>query len=176
MRAVSFRRDRRRRVVLRLSDHEVALLRDLLAQLVELVEAPGHDTGDDLAAMVGIGTSTHAPADPALARLLPDAYPDDAVAAGDFRRYTEDRLRRRKAEHAAGAVATLDAGLPATLDPAAAQAWLGALNDLRLVVGTRLDVQEDDDPERWVGTPEEPTYVVYWWLSTLQGDLLDALG
>ena len=46
--------------------------------------------------MVGIGTATVEPADPALARLLPSAHRDDDEVAAEFRRYTEQGLRARK--------------------------------------------------------------------------------
>ena len=53
---------------------------------------------DPLAAMVGMGseTSSAPPEDPALRRLLPDAY-DDPAGAAEFRRLTDDELRRGKA-------------------------------------------------------------------------------
>src|SRR5205814_1660826 len=56
---------------------EVPVLRDLFEQLVALLDvAESPDDEDPLSAMVGIGTSTKAPEDPALARLLPSAYRD----------------------------------------------------------------------------------------------------
>ena len=66
---------------------------------MELLEPEGPDAHaqlDPLAAMVGIGTATEAPDDPALARLLPDAYGEDADASAEFRRYTELSLREKK--------------------------------------------------------------------------------
>jgi hypothetical protein len=57
-----------------------------------------------------------------------------------------------------------------------ADAWLRALNDLRLVLGTRLDVQEDmllDDLR-----PDDPRasgLAIYGWLSWLQEQLVAAL-
>ena len=79
-----------------------------------------------------------------LARLFPDAYPDDQEAAAEFRRYTESGLRESKQSNARTALATLDApGTEHRLTDVEVQAWLGALNDLRLALGTRLDVTED---------------------------------
>src|SRR5215471_8482565 len=53
-------------------------------------------SAEDLAAMIGATGPTSPPADPVLARLLPDAYRDDPEAAGEFRRYTEQGLRSDK--------------------------------------------------------------------------------
>jgi hypothetical protein len=184
---MSFRKERRVGIVLELAEQEREILRSVLGQVTELLEHPTEPTwvdgaagepgsAADLAAMVGIGTSTSLPADPALARLFPDAYPDDPDAAGDFRRYTEDTLRRRKVAAAATALATLDEPAPVRLEQAAALAWLAALNDLRLVLGVRLDVGEDDDPRTWAESEDAPSYALYGWLTMLQGDLIEALG
>ena len=46
----------------------------------------GLPSADDLAAMIGLTENHELPSDPALARLLPDAYSDDPEASGEFRR------------------------------------------------------------------------------------------
>lgn len=187
-----FRRNAEGVVELWIDDDERDVLRDLFGQVAELVEDPAaaEPDADPLIAMLGIGTRTSAPTDPALARLFPDAYQDDEGAAGDFRRYTEPTLRRRKADHAAAVLATLD--LPDRPVPLAGPdvgAWLGALNDLRLVLGVRLGIgegegdDEDDDDEDEDSfevdeadrSPEAWTRVLYHWLTYLQGDLLEVL-
>ena len=56
----------------------------------------------------------------------------------------------------------------------ASRGWLTALNDLRLVLGTRLDVSEDDDdvdPD----DPDAPAHAVYHYLGLLLGEVVDAL-
>ena len=101
---------------------------------------------DPLAAVVGIGTATTAPEDPALARLFPDGYTDDAEACADFRRYTEPGLRdaRRRADCRRARDPQEGVHRPAgARRRARPQAWLGVLNDLRLVLGERLGVTED---------------------------------
>jgi hypothetical protein len=57
-----------------------------------------------------------------------------------------------------------------------ADAWARSLNALRLVLGTRLDVTEDDDPTL-VGPDDEdaPAWVLYMLLSALVDDLVAAL-
>jgi len=177
-----FRRVSATGIEVTLDDHEREFLRDLVSQLVELVESSEPGAGesadphaDELAAMVGIGTATHLPLDPTLARLFPDAYHDDAIAAGDFRRYTELRLRDRKARNAASTSASLERSSPVVLDEAEIGAWLGTLNDLRLVLGTLLDVAEEDDVEERLAEPEGDSYRVYLWLTHLQGSFIEAL-
>jgi hypothetical protein len=62
------------------------------------------------------------------------------------------------------------------IDGDEAQAWLGALNDARLALGTRLGVTEDldydDIPE---DHPDAAAHAVYRWLTWLEGDLVDTL-
>jgi len=171
-------------VVLKVDPGEAALLVDLLGQLTTLLE-PADEVGeeDPLGALVGIGTSTRAPEDPALARLLPDAYREDEEAAAEFRRYTELELRERKQHRAALVLATLEhPGKARPLSEEEAQAWLTSLNDLRLVLGTRLDVSEDPEADwaQLAGLPDEDPrplhHAIYDWLGGLQWSLLQALG
>ena len=60
------------------------------------------------------------------------------------------------------------------LDEAQASGWLTALNDLRLVLGTRLDVSEDL-PDIDADDPEAPAYAVYDYLGYLLSEVVDAL-
>ncbi len=85
-------------VTIVLDADEVAVLRSMTALVLELVEPP--EPKDEFSELVGIGGSSEKSDDPVLARLFPDAYNDDDEAAGDFRRYTEDGLRRNKRENA----------------------------------------------------------------------------
>jgi Domain of unknown function (DUF2017) len=60
------------------------------------------------------------------------------------------------------------------LTPDDVQAWLGVLNDTRLVLGTRLGVTEEErpiDPD----DPDARNFAIYYWLSHLQGELIDML-
>ena len=114
----------------------------------------------------------------ALARLLPDAYGDDPTASREFRRYTDADLRARKRADAA----TVRASLPAAgrgkvvLDRDQADAWLGVLNDLRLVLGTRLQVTEETDPDDLdEADPRRQALALYGWLGWVQESLLSCL-
>ena len=80
------------------------------------------------------------PDDP-LARLYPPAFPDDEEAEAAWSELVRpglDDARNRRLDRMA---ATIDAD---ELDDAAAAAWLGTLNDLRLVLGSQLGISEDD--------------------------------
>jgi hypothetical protein len=134
---------------------------------------------DALAAMVGFSDNTELPDDPVLARLLPDAYRDDPDASGEFRRYTESGLRSGKAAAARTVLATLPpAGGRIRLSEPEAQAWLKALNDVRLALGVRLEVTDDFDDQVANMEPDDPraSYIgVYQWLAFLQETLVRAL-
>jgi hypothetical protein len=187
-----FRRTRGGGVVVTLEPGEAAVLDHLFGELVDLVAPPDDITDPDpLARAIGIGTATETPDDPALARLFPDAYAEDPQAAAEFRRYTEIGLRDAKVRNATIARASLNregsmADVTADLDrdrrlkltSDEAQAWLGALNDLRLALGVRLDVTEDAD-DALVDLPDDdprrPMWQVYLWLGWLQETLVGAL-
>jgi hypothetical protein len=152
---------------------------------------PGHpdtirDSGRDdvpgpaeLDAMLGFSPRTRAPLDPALARLLPDAYRDDPDAAGEFRRYTEQSLRSAKQETARTVLDTLPAdGGPVKLSRDQAQSWLRALNDVRITLGVRLGVTEEFEDEWHQLDPLDPratAFEVYAWLGDVQESLVQAL-
>ncbi|MFA1540045.1 DUF2017 domain-containing protein [Actinomadura monticuli] len=165
-------------VRVRLEAEEAALLRALMEQLLALIgDAPGGD--DELAAM-GIAENATTPDDPVLARLFPDAYRDDGEAAGEFRRYTEMGLRDGKREAAGMVLGALhDGGADIVLDEKQTQGWLRALNDVRLALGTRLDITEDwyEEAETMdARDPRAPLFATYDWLTMLQESLVRVLG
>jgi hypothetical protein len=154
----------------------VALAEDLLALLGQGALADE----DPLAAMVGMSSGPVAvPDDPALARLLPDAYADDDAAAAEFRRFTERDLREGKRAGAGTVLATLapllGRGGRLALDRDQVDAWLGTLNDLRLVLGTRLEVTEETELEVPDDDPRAQALLVYGWLGWLQESLLSCI-
>ena len=136
-------------------------------------------SADDLAAMIGLTENPELPSDPALARLLPDAYQDDPEASGEFRRYTEQGLRSGKVAAARTVLATLPPkGGRVRLSGPQAQAWLRALNDVRLALGVRLEVTEDFDEQVARMSPDDPRLAyagMYQWLGYLQETLVGAL-
>jgi hypothetical protein len=136
---------------------------------------------DPLAAMVGMGSETAAPPpeDPALRRLLPDAY-DDPAGAAEFRRLTDDELRRGKTSSLTRLADSVEGAADGSLeiDDEAADAWVQALNDVRLVLGVRLKVDDDRGTWRRGLTPDDPRtplIAAYDWLAVVQELLLDAM-
>ena len=137
------------------------------------------DPLDDLARLLGQPGPATPPDDPVLARLLPDAYADDAEAAGDFRRFTEQELRNGKAAAARTVLATLpEGGGRVRLSEEEAQVWLRALNDVRLALGVRLSITEDFEARAADLDPADPRSAYMWiydWLTFLQETLVRAL-
>ena len=162
------------------SDSEKEVLINLTEQIIELLgERTDHAHTDPLAAMVGITTHDNPPEDEVLFRLLPNAYSDDESAA-EFRRYTESTLREKKRAHAMAVRSHL---INATdgevdLDHDSAMGWLGGINDVRLALGVRLNVEENSHETLELLKPDDPmrpVYAVYTWLGWLQDSLLQAL-
>ncbi|HET7724182.1 MAG TPA: DUF2017 domain-containing protein [Propionibacteriaceae bacterium] len=162
---------------------EVGLLESMVTQLVELVDAPPWSE-DPLERWVN---EREAPPldreDPALSRLFPDASsnPDEA---SEFRRLMEAELRSQKSADAEVVLAALE---PArgSADPEVAipvteqQAWLRTLNAVRLVLGARLGIEDEEDAELVDGLDAEderaPVADVYHWVGYVQSLLLDAI-
>jgi len=174
-----FRRNRHGQVWLHLGDPDRGLMGDLLVQMTDMLAEPEeHEPVDPLAELVGIDPTAERPDDPALARLFPDAYedPDDAA---EFRRFTQRDLRTTKLANLETAAQSLQRPDPTRLSQAECLAWLGALNDLRLTLGTRLEITEDS-PEEFLalqdGDPRRAMYLVYDWLTYHQDRLVHALG
>lgn len=170
-----FERTSSGRLVIRLAEVERGLLRMLVGQMLDFVAPSEADPdADPLAAAVGIDTEAQRPRDPALLRLLPDAYPDDPEASDDFRRFTERSLRDAKAANAGTVLATLErSGAKVTITGAEAQAWLLALNDVRLALGVRLGIE--DDGTMLERAEDDGLAGVYDWLTFVQGTLIEAL-
>ncbi|WP_380169064.1 DUF2017 family protein [Jannaschia sp. R86511] len=87
--------------------------------------------------------------DPVVRRLLPDVYLDDAAGSAEFRRLSGDVVRTTKVSAIDSVLTDLallrDTDGALTVSPERAAAWLTALNDARLALGTLLAVGEDDD-------------------------------
>ena len=111
--------------------------------------------------------------DDSLRRLFPPAYVDDPEREAEYRRLMAEDLLERKRATLAIVEETLDAEV---LDEEQLTAWMGAVNDLRLVLGTRLDVSEDMDlDELDDDDPLTPVYALYGYLGWLQEQIVAAL-
>jgi len=100
-------------------------------------------------------------------RLFPPAH-EDAREAEELDRLVRPSLVAAKT----AALAELERTARAErLTARELEAWATALNDLRLVLGTRHGVEEDPPEERWA----EPGIALYGWLSWVQGTVIEAL-
>ena len=155
---IPFRRQGADTIVADFDDNERLFLADLAAQLIEVLEAEGTD--------------------PAVERLLPQAYPNDPSASAEFRRFTADSLTTRKIEHARTVIASLRSAEDDEdlfeLDEAEVQSWLRTLTDLRLTLAVRLEIDNQNEEGR-TDEDAEPLQTVYFWLGGLQESLLSAL-
>jgi hypothetical protein len=182
-----------------LSPGEATLLRTLVVPVMDLLNDParpappaepeptadGAASSDDLFADLEkmfnetAAEPPEAPADPVLARLLPDAYQDDPEAAGEFRKYTESSLREAKKYFAQTLLETLPPkGGRVKLTADQARDWLRALNDVRLMFGVRLEVTEDFEEQLTSLDPKDPrvaAFQVYGWLGEIQESLVRAM-
>jgi hypothetical protein len=147
------RRDRKGGYRLELPREERQLLASLPRQLREVMQAEEPDPG--------------------LRRLFPPAYADDPEADDEYRRLMREELLEGKlaalrvVEETAYAEHLTDEDL---------EGWLGAIESLRLYLGTQLDVREEIyetplDPD----DPDAPALALYGYLSWLQEQAVEAL-
>jgi hypothetical protein len=167
---------------------QAGVIRSLVSQVAELIrsdrapaagEQASSGGADELEMLLGLSANDELPEDPVLARLLPDAYRDDPGASAEFRRYTEESLRSGKLSSAQAVLAALPAdGGEVVLSEPECQQWLRALNDVRLALGTRLgitDENEDFGADLSINDPRSVHIWVYQWLAYLQDSLIDSL-
>jgi hypothetical protein len=109
--------------------------------------------------------------DDALRRLFPPAYADDDEHEVDYQSMVHDELLRKRLDD----LDILEQTAQATeLTDDEAQQWMHAINGLRLVLGTRLDVSEDMNvPDR--DQPAAGAFALYEYLGYLLENLLDGL-
>jgi hypothetical protein len=144
-----FRRDRQGRFRVGLEGPEQHLLSILPRQVQELLEQD----------------------DPSTARVFPVAYPEDARAEADYREMMGAQLLNQHQRSLDTLAATAGAD---TIDDGEIHEWLDALEVLRLVLGTQLDVSEDGTTVE-ESDPRAVQFTVYHYLSMLQGEIVDTL-
>lgn len=111
--------------------------------------------------------------DPALRRLFPTADVDDADHAAEYERMVRDDLVAQRNAAIDAMERTLDAD---RLSEDELVGWLGAVNDLRLVLGTRLDVTEETTEADFSRRdPRANAYALYVYLSYLEEQIVEAL-
>lgn len=136
----------------RIDEDERRLLGLLTVQLASLVEA--------------------GPTDPWLQRLFPTAYPKDPELEQEWRLMMSVDLHDKRKEQlqlladTAGATSVSEADL---------HGWAQALNDLRLYIGTRLDLTEETEFEDFADEDDRELFILYSWLGALQDETIQAL-
>ena len=137
---VALRRDGDRTTVL-LGDDERSMLIDLAEQFRSVLAAD---------------------ADPDLRRLYPTAYADDAERDTEYAELVHDDLLQTRLDAIERLV---ESATESSIDDEQLAAWMQVLNGLRLLLGTRLDVSEEDQfaPE----APDAPSRALIAWLGFL---------
>jgi hypothetical protein len=145
------RRTRRGDYRIRIPPHERALLRALPRELRAVLESD----------------------DPAVERLFPPAYPEDPEREAEFRGLVREDLLARRLSAIQVMEETVDAD---RLDEQQLAAWVSAINDLRLVLGTRLGVTEDLDPGAVRDDdPRAKAFALYFYLTWLEEQAVEEL-
>jgi hypothetical protein len=151
-RGLPIRRERDGTYSVHLSEPEQVLIKSLLAQLRTLLKV---ETTGQIDESSGVR------------RLFPTAYPDRDDLETEYQGLVRDDLVGKRLAGIDEVEETIT--LP-TLDDEQLTTWMTTFNDLRLVLGTRLDVSEDDtgfiDPD----DPEAAALVAYGYL----GELLES--
>jgi hypothetical protein len=139
----------------RLGPNERAVIRSLAGQHRELLIAESPSS------------------DPAVARLFPSAYPDDPLRSLEFEQATGGALLDGRLQAVSTVESTADAD---TLTEEQLLQWLAVVNDLRLVLGTRLDVTEETTEDDFAGDEERSgAFDLYVFLTWLESEIVEVL-
>jgi len=171
-----------------LDSHEAGLLKNLVGSMIGLLdERESASPTDELEQITGMKTGNSEPPDNAtLQRLLPDfSKPDDAGPYGEdaterlnaaLRNLHEPEIIEAKRVAAQELLDTIpENGGRFELTEDGANAWITAVNDLRLALGTMLDIRAGGPDRLPDDHPLAPHLDVYQWLTFLQEYLVLAL-
>ncbi len=181
-------------ITTKLSPYEVELLSSLIMQLIELITdgepedfaapAASSDPFDQLVKdLQADPDEPEVSEDPVIRRLFPNAYPHDAAASSDFRRFTERGLRSIKLTEAQTVLSRLtetDLGAHDLRVPRnETNAWLKTLTSVRLAVATRLGITDAESADELGELPDDDPRAfmvsVYEWLGFAQETMISAL-
>lgn len=185
-------------LILTITRVEANYLSDLVNQFISLLEDYSDERPEPLAPSSAIagafGGAEAPPNDPALARLMPDAYADDEEASAEFRRHTENELVERRIRDARRVLTGLDPNLnepvselvefdastghlpfDVVLDEESGEAWMRTLAAVRLVVASRLGIESEDDDEAARAVDDDGRFGVYDWLGYRLDGIVEAL-
>ena len=143
------------RFSVRLGKHERNLLVELVRQSRTLLETEDPSS------------------DPAVARLFPAAYRDDPLRNLEYETSLGGAPRSGKLQALDTVERTANARALSEED---FLTWLGVVNDLRLVLGTRIEVTEESTEEDFAAGGPRDAYHVYQFLGWVQQEMLFALG
>jgi hypothetical protein len=150
-----FRLKRNGNVEIKIAEDERQLLSSLIEQLRELV----------------LSTAPEGAVDPSLRRLYPAAYANDDQHEVEYQRSMRDQLLERRLSHLDAVETTLN---DPELNQETLNYWIMSINDLRLVLGTHLDVSEEDEPNFLDDDdPQQHQSAIYHYLSHLLGELVE---
>jgi len=148
--ALSFRRNGDGTFSITIPQQERLLLEQLVPQMRELIE-----DNDQLAW-----------------RLFPDPYPNHEKASAEYTDMIGDELREKHLASLAVVESTLDAK---RLDDEQIMSWMHAVNHLRLVIGTRLNVEEETELDSYDTDTEQSLFVTYSYLGFMLERIVQAI-
>ncbi len=124
------------------------------------------DTVVDLAQQLDVELEAD---NPNLQRLFPTAYSNDPEKDAGYQVLARGELIESRRTSLTTVIESIDDD---EVDGETLEAWMRVVNDLRLVLGTNLNVGES---EAWQPPAElEPVYAVYQWLSLLLSHIVEA--
>ena len=110
--------------------------------------------------------------EPSLYRLFPPAFTDDVAANVEYHSLVAKGLEDGKR-------AALDelerTAFEDRLSQEELESWLGAVESLRLTLGTQLDISDEPIARTRSGRSRPPALPLYHWLSWLQEEVVEAL-
>jgi hypothetical protein len=105
-------------------------------------------------------------------RLYPEAYAADPEMQEEYRKLTLEELQSGRLAAVDDIEATVDADV---LTADQLTSWMHAINALRLVLGTMLDVSEDDQPFDYdPDDPDAANMALYGYLGVLLEEIVAA--
>ena len=166
------------RFVSALEPHEVTLLKNMATSIQEMLDdRQAGSPSDPLEQITGIRTGNpKPPEDATLGRLLPGFVKDSQAGQATpeesnsvLRSLHEPAIIDAKIVAAQRLLATLpEGGGQLELSEADAQAWIAAINDIRLALGTMLGIGPEMPDRLPAGHPMAIHLEVYGWLTVLQ--------
>ena len=164
-----------------LASHEAALLDSLVTSMLGMLEdRESSSPPDELEEITGMRTgNSQPPQDETMKRLLPDFYrsqtghPAGSATAESLnsalRSLHEPEIIDAKRQAAQQVLQTIpEGGGRFELTEDDAHAWAAAVNDVRLALGTMLDIRPDGPERLPADHPMAGHFDVYQWLTVLQ--------